>query len=46
MIYNHSLIPNAYWECDEKNKLFRFISIRKIKKGEEIFIDYQKITDF
>jgi SET domain-containing protein len=46
MIYNHSLIPNAYWECDEEMKLFRFISNRLIKKDEEIFTNYQKWVDF
>ena len=46
MIYNHSLIPNAYWECDESNKLFRYIASKPIKKDSEIFINYQKWVDF
>ena len=46
MIYNHSLIPNAYWECDESNRLFRYIASKPIKKGDEIFINYQKWVDF
>lgn len=45
-IYNHSLLNNAYWECDEKLKIFRFISNKKIRTGEEIFINYQKWVDF
>jgi SET domain-containing protein len=45
-IYNHSLLNNAYWECDEKLKIFRFISNKKIRTGEEVFINYQKWVDF
>jgi SET domain-containing protein len=46
MIYNHSLIPNAYWECDENKRLFRYIASKPIKKNSEIFINYQKWVDF
>ena len=45
-IYNHSLLPNAYWECDENKKLFRYITSKSIKKNDEIFINYQKWVDF
>lgn len=46
MIYNHSLLNNAYWECDEHKMLFRFIAKKTIKSGQEIFINYQKWVDF
>lgn len=45
-IYNHSLINNAYWECDLEKKVFRFIANTNIKKDKEILIDYQKWCDF
>jgi SET domain-containing protein len=46
MIYNHSLLNNAYWECDEEKRLYRFIAKRNIKPGEEILINYQKWVSF
>jgi hypothetical protein len=46
MIYNHSLLNNAYCEVDEIKKTFRFISKKLIKPDEEILINYQKWTDF
>lgn len=46
MIYNHSLINNAYWECDEENNLFRFKSLKKIRANQEVLINYQKWVDF
>lgn len=39
-IYNHSNQPNARWEIDEGTETFRFISIRDISPGEEIFTYY------
>jgi uncharacterized protein len=45
-IYNHSLLNNAYWECDVEKRIFRFKSNKLIKSGEEIFINYQKWVDF
>jgi SET domain-containing protein len=45
-IYNHSLLNNAYWECDEELRIFRFKSNKFIKSGEEVLINYQKWVDF
>jgi SET domain-containing protein len=39
-LYNHNENANAYWISNIENKTFQFISHRKIKKGEEIFIWY------
>jgi SET domain-containing protein len=41
-IYNHRNQPNARWEYDEKKQLVRFVSVRPIKSGEEIYISYGK----
>ena len=41
MIYNHSFENfNATWEIDFKDFLFRYKSIRSIRQGEEILINY------
>ena len=45
-IYNHSLLNNSDWECNEELRIFRFISNKKKRTGEEIFINYQKWVDF
>jgi len=42
-IYNASTTPNAYWySIDYENdfKTFRFVALRDIKAGEEIFTSY------
>jgi SET domain-containing protein len=39
-IYNHSHEPNAEFETDEANRRMVFSAKKDIKKGEEIFIDY------
>jgi len=39
-IYNHSYEPNAKYEKDSLNKRIIFKSINKIKKGEEITVNY------
>ncbi|MBU1445712.1 SET domain-containing protein-lysine N-methyltransferase [Patescibacteria group bacterium] len=39
-IYNHSYEPNAKYEKDFSNKRLIFRSIEEIKKGEEIFVNY------
>jgi len=42
-IYNHSSgSPNAYWETDEENNLFRFIALTDISAGQEALVDYKK----
>jgi hypothetical protein len=37
---NHKLDANAEIEIDENRGTYRLISLREIKRGEEIFIDY------
>jgi len=39
-IYNHSKNNNVDWITDEENNLFKFFTVRDIKMGEEIFINY------
>lgn len=46
MIYNHNILNNAYWETDIDKNCYRFIANKDIKKGEEIFINYQKSINF
>ena len=40
-VYNSSPTPNADWGTDVINRLFVFVAIKDIKKGEEIFTDYE-----
>jgi uncharacterized protein len=40
-IYNHSHTPNAEFDRDPKNNHIIFKALRDIKKGEEIFTDYE-----
>lgn len=39
-LYNHSDSPNAEWFSDEEKTVFKFVSLKPIKKGEEITIYY------
>lgn len=39
-LYNHSNTPNADWFSDEEKMVFKFVSLKPIKKGEEITIYY------
>ena len=39
-LYNHSNDPNAFWVSDIENRIFKFVSNREIKQGEEIFVWY------
>jgi len=39
-IYNHSKNNNADWIVDEEKNVFTFFTLRDIKKGEEICINY------
>lgn len=41
-IYNHSYKPNAIYEKDFLNNIIIFKSIKIIKKGEEITVNYNK----
>jgi SET domain-containing protein len=46
MVYNHSMANNAYWECDEVKRLYRFFAKKSIKRGEEVLINYMKWVDY
>lgn len=39
-IYNHSYKSNCEYEMDYENKLIRIKTVRHIKAGEELFINY------
>lgn len=39
-LYNHSYKSNCYYEMDFKKKIITIKTSRKIKKGEELFINY------
>ena len=39
-LINHSFKPNAAYTCGYKNKVMIYYAIKFIKKGEEIFINY------
>lgn len=39
-LYNHSDDPNAYWISDIERRTFKFIAVKDIKPGQEIFIWY------
>lgn len=42
IIYNHADDPNAECVIDAKNRLATFVALKKITKGEEIYISYGK----
>ena len=39
-LYNHSYRSNCEYEMDYKEQLINIITVRSIKKGEELFINY------
>ena len=39
-LYNHSYNPSAQYIKDFKNNLIRFVAIKDIEEGEEIFVNY------
>ena len=39
-LYNHSYQSNCEYEMDYKKQLIQIITVRNIKKGEELFINY------
>jgi SET domain-containing protein len=41
-VYNHSENSNADYYIDDKKRVIVFYTIKTIKKGEEIFINYGK----
>lgn len=40
VLTNHSFEPNAIFKRDFKNQIMNYYALRDIKKGEEIFINY------
>jgi len=45
-VYNSSPTPNADWDTNTINRLFMFIAIKDIKKGEEIFTNYEDSLEY
>ncbi len=43
-IYNHSYIPNAKYEIKANEGIIKFISIKNIKRNEEITVNYVQGT--
>ena len=39
-LINHSFQPNAAYSCGYKNKVMIFYAIKTIKKGDEVFTNY------
>ena len=39
-LYNHSYKSNCEYEMDYKEQLINILTVRSIKKGEELFINY------
>ncbi len=44
-IYNHSFEPNADWKQNFKEQVMVYTTIRDIKKGEEILVNYNGEPD-
>jgi len=44
-IYNHSYTPNADWKQDFKKGLMIYRTIKPIKEGEEILVNYNGESD-
>jgi SET domain-containing protein len=44
-LYNHSYDANCVYEMDYNKKLMTIKTVRDIKKGEELFINYNAIPD-
>jgi hypothetical protein len=44
-IYNHDYHANCDYEMDFDNDLMKIITVRNIKKGEELFINYNASPD-
>ena len=42
--YNHSENANAHWTSNNNERTFKFISNRKINKGDEIFVWYGDVS--
>lgn len=44
-VYNHSFDPNADWKQDFRGTNMVYRALKKIKKGEEIFVNYNGEPD-
>jgi uncharacterized protein len=44
-LYNHSYSPNVIYEADYENGTITFITLRNIKAGEELLVNYNYETD-
>jgi SET domain-containing protein len=44
-VYNHSYNPNTIYEADYENDIITFITLRKIKAGEELLVNYNYEPD-
>ncbi|MHB1922266.1 MAG: SET domain-containing protein [Chitinophagaceae bacterium] len=44
-VYNHSYEPNCEYEMDFDEETMRIITLRSIKKGEELFINYNGVIE-
>lgn len=38
--YNHSANPNVDWEVDQEAREIKYWTVRPVKKGEQLFINY------
>ncbi|MEB1806690.1 MAG: SET domain-containing protein [Bacillaceae bacterium] len=45
MLFNHSYEPNATYEINFDNHTFDYYAYKDIKKGEEVFINYNGEVD-
>jgi SET domain-containing protein len=44
-IYNHAVQPNCIYEMDYENETISIITIKEIKVGDELFINYNAEID-
>ena len=44
-IYNHTIHPNCVYEMDYENETISIMTIKDIKAGEELFINYNAEID-
>lgn len=44
-IYNHKIHPNCVYEMDYENETISIITLKDIKVGEELFINYNAEVD-
>jgi len=44
-VYNHSYKPNTIYEADYENDVITFITLKNIKAGEELLVNYNYDPD-